>query len=402
MSVRMKGSKYYIAFRWKQHRMDTSSSATSVAEAKKIEKAVKTAFKIHRFDHLDPMSLEVVMRIFLNKGWKIPAELEAPDPQEALTLLLGIRDYLEADEKNRTERKVYAIDRLVEFFGEGTPLEKISVSQIKRYRRHRLSEGVSNGTVNIEISALSGIFREQLEKGALDSNPCSMVTPLPPTQRDTYISWTDFQEMRKVAGWLKPIVEILYYTGMRPSEVFNLNWTEVNFSRRMIILPPSRTKEGKNEKQKVLRPKPVPMRREVYDLLWSMRHQDGNVVKLSGRVFEHKGRVITRSTKRKCWARISRLTELQGVELRDLRHTFKTNAALSGMDRTIRNAIVGHATRLPVEDLYIHIPDHKFLEAVDSMTFDHGGSHGDFANKEKSDAKMTPYSTEKQKGQTAV
>jgi len=373
-----------------------------MAEAKRIEKAVKTAFKINRFDHLDPMSLEVVMRIFQNKGWKLPAELGALDPQEELTLLLGIRHYLEADEKNRTERKVYAIDRLVEFFGEAIQLEKISVSQIKRYRKHRLSEGVSNGTVNIEISALSGIFREQLEKGALDSNPCLMVTPLPPTQRDTYISWTDFQEMRKVAGWLKPIVEILYYTGMRPSEVFNLNWTEVNFSRRMIILPPSRTKEGKNEKQKVLRLKSIPMRREVYDLLWSMRHQDGNVVKLGGRVFEHKGRVITRSTKRKCWARISRLTELQGVELRDLRHTFKSNAALSGMDRTIRNAIVGHATRLPVEDLYIHIPDHKLLEAVDSMTFEHGRSHGDFANKENNDAKMTPKWVEKEKCEAVV
>ncbi len=37
MSVRMKGSKYYIAFRWKQHRMDTATSATSMAEAKRIE-----------------------------------------------------------------------------------------------------------------------------------------------------------------------------------------------------------------------------------------------------------------------------------------------------------------------------------------------------------------------------
>ena len=110
----------------------------------------------------------------------------------------------------------------------------------------------------------------------------------------------------------------------------------------------------------------------VYDLLWSLRHGEGNVVKMSGKVFVHKGREITRSTKRKCWARICRLTGLEGIQLRDLRHTFKTNAAMSGVDRTIRNAIVGHATRLPVEDLYIHIPDHKLLEAVRGMTFQHG------------------------------
>ena len=84
--------------------------------------------------------------------------------------------------------------------------------------------------------------------------------------------------------------------------------------------------------------------------------------------------------------------------MRDLRHTFKTNMALSGIDRTIRNAIVGHATKLPVEDLYIHIPDHKLLEAVESMTFDHGGSGVSKYGGEKSDAKMTPKSKEKDKG----
>ena len=104
-----------------------------------------------------------------------------------------------------------------------------------------------------------------------------------------------------------------------------------------------------------------------------MRHEGGdNVVKLSGLVFTHKGRTITRGTKRKGWAHIVKSAGLEWVQMRDLRHTFKTNLAFSGVDRTIRNAIVGHATRLPVEDLYIHITDEKLLEAVDNMRFDHG------------------------------
>lgn len=169
----------------------------------------------------------------------------------------------------------------------------------------------------------------------------------------------------------------LYYTGMRPSEVFDLEWKEVDFSRRMIVLPPARTKEGKNLNQKILRDKRVPMHREVHDLLWAMRHEGGdNVVKLSGPVFTHKGRAITRGTKRKGWAHIVKMTGLEGVQMRDLGHTFKTNLAFSGVDRTIRKAIVGHATRLPVEDLYIHITDEKLLEAVESMRFDHRSAVG--------------------------
>jgi len=403
MAIRVKGTKFYVSFRWKNNRMDTVTSATNMAEAKRIEKAVKTAFKINRFDHLDPASLEVVVRAFKNKGWKLPVEIREADPQEELTLVRGIEEYLRADPKNRTERKLFAIDRLVEFFGEESPLDRITVARIKSYRLERLNVGVSNGTINIEVSALSGIFTEQLERGALEINPCSMVPRLPETQRDTYISWDDFQAILEVADWLEPILIVLYYTGMRPSEVFDLDWREVNFSRRMIVLPPKRTKEGKNPNQKTLREKRVPMRQEVYDLLWSQKHagQD-NVVPMSGPVFWHKGRRITRGTKRKCWARIVRLTGLDGIQMRDLRHTFKTNMALSGIDRTIRNAIVGHATRLPVEDLYIHIPDHKLLEAVDGMTFDHGSSEVSSYGGEKSDAKMTPKSAEKEKAPGAT
>lgn len=383
--------------------MDTVTSATSMTEAKRIEKAVRTAFKIYRFDHLDPSSLEVVVRVFKNKGWKLPVEIEEPEPTEQLTLVRGIEEYLRADPKNRTERKLYAIDRLVEYFGEGYPLDTITVAKIKGYRRERLAQGVSNGTVNIEVSALSGIFTEQLERGTMEINPCSMVSRLPETQRDTYISWDDYQRIRNVSDWLNPILTVLYYTGMRPSEVFDLDWKEVSFSRQMIVLSPKRTKEGKNPNQKTLREKRVPMRPEVRDLLWSMKHEAGeNVVPMSGPVFMHKGRQITRNTKRKCWARIVRLTGLDGVQMRDLRHTFKTNMALSGIDRTIRNAIVGHATKLPVEDLYIHVPDHKLLEAVEGMTFDHGASEVSSYGGEESDARMTPNSVEKKKGPAAT
>ena len=136
-------------------------------------------------------------------------EIGDVEPQEELTLLLGIEQYLRADPKNRTERKLYAMDRLVAYFGEDSPLDKISVADIKGYRRQRLSEGVCNGTVNIEVSALSGVFTEQLERGTLELNPCSMVPCLPETQRDTYISWDDFQSILGVADWLRPILIVL-------------------------------------------------------------------------------------------------------------------------------------------------------------------------------------------------
>lgn len=126
------------------------------------------------------------------------------------------------------------------------------------------------------------------------------------------------------------------------------------------------------------------------------------MVQISGRVFSHRGKKLTGSTKRKCWKRVRELVGFRGVDLRCWRHTFKSNAAHSGMDETIRNAIMGHANHLPVADLYIHIPDEKLVAAVDSMTFDHGETHFDYSGGEKSDAKMTPNLARKEKRQVAV
>jgi integrase len=395
MAVRQIGGRFYVYFNWKGNRLQTVTAARSEAEARKLEKAVKTAFNIQRFDHLEPEAKEWVIRTYEAKGWKLPEELDTREPEKELTLFVGIKDYVGASEKNRVTRKVYAIDRLVEFFGEATPLDEISVFEVRKYRDHRTAGGVSNATINIEVSVLSGIFRVQLEKRKLEFNPCSMVSRLPENQRDVYVTWDQFQQMLGVAGWLNPILTLLYYTGMRPSEVFELDWKEVDFARRMIVLPPKRTKEGKNLNQKILRDKRVPMRQEVYDLLWEMRHEGGDkVVRVSGPVFTHLGREITRGTKRKCWARIIRLTGLEGFQMRDFRRTFKTNLAWSGVDRTIRNAIMGHSSNVPVEDRYIHLTDEKLLEAVETMKFEHGTDHGDVGEPDKSHESHT------KKGQT--
>jgi len=87
---------------------------------------------------------------------------------------------------------------------------------------------------------------------------------------------------------------------------------------------------------------------------------------------------IEHSTVRKCRARAVRLAEVPGLQMRDLRHTWKTNAQRSGMDPTIRNLIVGHSTERSVADRYIRVSDEELLRAADNMSFDRGWTELDF------------------------
>ena len=383
MGVLKIGDKHYVSFKWKGNRIRTVTPASNATEAKRIEKAVKTAFKISSFGHLDPAALEVVVRTYENKGWALPPDLARSQPKEELNLIKAIKDYLQADPKHRSERNLYAIDRIVEHFGEKHSVADVKVAQVRQYQVARQKK-VANSTVNREVSVLSGVLRNQVELGHLDFNPCLMVKRLPANQRDSYLSWEDSNRLLEHSWWLHDVLVMLYYTGMRFNEVVNLRWEMFKPGRRMLILPAEATKEGKNPNKLKLRPKRVPLRKEAFELLESLRTRDGGkVVQAAGRIFGYAGRfkdsdkiyhgmAIDHSMVRKCWARAIRLAELPGLQMRDLRHTWKTNAQRSGMDPTIRNLIVGHSTERSVADRYIRVSDEQLLKSVDSMQFDNG------------------------------
>jgi integrase len=389
VAVRQKGKRFYVYVKWNGTLLETATSAQNEANARRIDRAVRTALRINRFDHLKPDEQEWVVRTFQNHEWKLPPDLAVCEPEEELTLEKATKDYLQADEKHRVERNTYAVVHLLKHFGKDCTLAEINVSKIKKYRQARL-EKVKNATVNREIAVLSGIFRVQVELESLDYNPCRMIKSLPEEQRDTYLSWDDFNLLVEHSDWLRDLLILLYYTGMRFGEAANLRWEMYKPDRRMLILPPSATKEGKNERKVRVKPKRVPLRKELVELLESLRTRRGdNVVQAVGLIFgycgnfnnrsdTYQGKPIDRSMVRKCWARAVERSGIKGLQIRDFRHSWKTNAQRSGIDPAVRNAIVGHASVRPVEDRYIRISDEVLLQAMDSMTFDHGCTELDF------------------------
>jgi integrase len=184
--------------------------------------------------------------------------------------------------------------------------------------------------------------------------------------------------------WVHDIMTMLYYTGMRFNEVASLRWEMFKPERRMLILPPNMTKEGKNQNRTKLRSKRVPLRKEVLELLQSLRTGDGeNIIRATGHIFTytgrykdhcgtHQGKPISYGMCRAAWRLAVKNAGLQGLHSKDLRHSWKTNAQRSGVDPAIRNVILGHSSLRSVEDRYIHLSDEELLKAVDSMTFDHG------------------------------
>jgi len=105
-------------------------------------------------------------------------------------------------------------------------------------------------------------------------------------------------------------------------------------------------------------------------------HAIGFVFSYEGRYRDHcgtyQGKPIAASMVRRARSRALRKSGLDGLQMRDLRHTWKTNAQRSCMDPTTTNRIVGRSSQRSVEDRYIRVSDEELLKAVDSMRFDNG------------------------------
>ena len=108
---------------------------------------------------------------------------------------------------------------------------------------------------------------------------------------------------------------MLYYTGMRFGEVVNLRWEMYKPERRMLVLPPAATKEGKNEKKAKVKPKRFRCgKRRLNYLNHFARGDEGKVVQAIGLIFgygghykdhcgTYQGKPIDRFMVRKAWAR---------------------------------------------------------------------------------------------------
>jgi integrase len=255
--------------------------------------------------------------------------------------------------------------------GKEKRLRDLWAPDLRMYQAERLAEGASPTTVNWETSTLSRIFAVMVEQRLVDTNPVRMIEQLPrkSSEREAYIATED---VRVIAGqcpaWFRPLVWTAFYTGMRRGEILGLRRGGLSLSRRIITLSPDETKEGHWKR--------VPIHLELAPIL-------ADALKLAALgcddvflVHDRKGvHRIPFETARNPWPRACEKLNLKKPwpRFHDLRHTWKTNARRSGMDPEIREAILGHSTKeRSVSERYGRISDRELINAIDSLTFDHG------------------------------
>jgi integrase len=150
---------------------------------------------------------------------------------------------------------------------------------------------------------------------------------------------------KEAPEWMKTLIAISYYTGMRMGEVRKLRWEYINMEAGIVQLPESKTlKDPSGVGQRIV------MQKELIDLLKNLPHRSDDWVFLrpDGLPYQH-------------WdihKRFKALLKTLGIDAdkfswKDIRHTTGTLLHLKGADPLAIKDQLRHTSIQTTEDFYI-------------------------------------------------
>lgn len=192
------------------------------------------------------------------------------------------------------------------------------------------------------------------------SNPCRHIERYPEQRRQRFLSPAELtrlgEALSKTEGKCREVrtavaaIRLLIFTGARRGEILNLRWDYVDFEARRLVLPDSKTG-----------PKIILLNAPAHDLLSELAKDcDGEWV-IPGLRPRQPLVGLTR-----IWYRVRKDANLEDVRLHDLRHSFASVAAGSGVPLLVIGRLLGH-TQPVTTARYAHLADNPLREATEKI-----------------------------------
>ncbi len=251
---------------------------------------------------------------------------------------LVVRDYTRNKRKS-LDRAQDGLDHLDVYFGSTRAVE-IDEDAIVQYMDYRLEiDHAANATVSYELALLKRAFH--LARKALGPRPDFPVLNVSNTRRG-FLEESDLQTLLPcLPADIQPIILFAYITGWRmKSEIFPLQWPQVDFGVGQVRLEPGTTKNDDGRTFPIgLVARLDKLLRDQYDRTQDLQRELGRVIPW---VFHRQGREI--KSIRGAWERAVERAKIGDRIPHDFRRTAIRNLERAGVPRGVAMQMVGHKT----------------------------------------------------------
>jgi integrase/recombinase XerC len=234
-------------------------------------------------------------------------------------------------------------------------LGKISPAVVRSWLASLKDQGLSSRSVVRKISSLRSFYKYQLRNGVVEQSPMgAILAPKMSKRLPVYIEQKDmavlFDEVRfpdDWEGWTdRLLLVILYYTGMRLSEVLGLRENQVDSGNRTVKVL------GKGNKERVIPVGEVLVAAvKEYGLKKRAELEDPDTEFL---LVGRKGRKLyPKYVYRAVRKYLAQVTTINQKSPHVLRHTFATHLMNAGAELNSVKELLGHAS-LAATQVYTH------------------------------------------------
>jgi len=237
---------------------------------------------------------------------------------------------------------------------------KITDLNLNNYISTLFSIGLKSSSINRKISSIKHFYLFLLKKKVIKNSPADEITtPKQEKYLPTSMSEDEVESLLgspkssiKIERRDKAMIEILYATGMRISELVNLKLTDIDFNRSVLKV------FGKGSKERL-----VPYGEKAAEAL-RIYLEDRKKLDSKDVFLSNRGTRITRGA---FWQRIKiyikRENLKSSISPHTLRHAFATHLLNRGADLRSVQILLGHSD-LSTTQIYTHIAKKRLGEIL--------------------------------------
>jgi integrase/recombinase XerD len=237
---------------------------------------------------------------------------------------------------------------------------KITDLNLNNYISTLFSIGLKSSSINRKISSIKHFYLFLLKKKVIKNSPADEInTPKQEKYLPTSMSEDEVESLLgspkssiKIERRDKAMIEILYATGMRISELVNLKLTDIDFNRSVLKV------FGKGSKERL-----VPYGEKAAEAL-RIYLEDRKTLDSKDVFLSNRGTRITRGA---FWQRIKIYIKRENLKLsispHTLRHAFATHLLNRGADLRSVQILLGHSD-LSTTQIYTHIAKKRLGEIL--------------------------------------
>ncbi len=308
-----------------------------------------------------------------------PCDSMTPDQarKKAERLRAGIHEGQDPAADQRRQRQAERVSDMLEIYIEDhvkvhnrartvAEVERLCRASVPKWLRVKTVADVSRGDIrrlkrelqktpyqaNRVLAMLSKAFNVTGEH-----NPTRGVERFQEDKRERFLSPTEIARLSEALGThgnrlAADAIRLLLLTGARAGEALSATWDQFDLEAGVWIKPSSHTKQKREHR--------VPLSAPARQLLAEMPRLDKTYV------FPGQAKGSHLKSVKSSWAAICEAAGIEGVRLHDLRHTYASILASSGMSLQLIGRLLGHSTIVTTQR-YSHLYDDPLREAVERV-----------------------------------